>query len=386
MSISTTISTSSQLYPSSSGEIQWEPVPSNPSSQNETRFLLEEIQPYRHNHVNCNSASGIYNIPKPTNINNVTCINSHNLYCNPPTYVNAVTPNGLISHDMRFQKAYSGLHNPVMVPNPRNGHVVTAVNTWGSQPGSGDRMVSRPTWNGSKTSSGGIKKPKRIRTAFTSQQMMELENEYARTRYLDRSRRIELSDILNLNERTIKIWFQNRRMKEKKDRTESLEENEATSTTELSPENVPVQMIVYDHYPHNNMGRLPREGYVEHFQPIVPAIPTQHVGASMVAGCHDANCYPAYILDNTTHLSQQLQQDNSLISAQCPPINMQDMHAYPIDNNKSVMNDFKEEIMENSSTQSESSINDASKNDDEQNWDLSWIRSIHIDEDLQEQS
>ncbi|XP_037976003.2 homeobox protein Hox-D3 [Plutella xylostella] len=92
-----------------------------------------------------------------------------------------------------------------------------------------------PAWNNGHTTNGGSKKPKRLRTAFTSHQMMELEQEFSRTRYLDRPRRLELAVQLNLNERTIKIWFQNRRMKEKKDRAENADSDDVQSM-ESSPE------------------------------------------------------------------------------------------------------------------------------------------------------
>lgn len=51
------------------------------------------------------------------------------------------------------------------------------------------------------------KKPKRIRTAFTIDQVIELEKEYARYRYLNLTRRTGLANILQMNEKTIKIWF-----------------------------------------------------------------------------------------------------------------------------------------------------------------------------------
>ncbi|XP_067243080.1 NK1 transcription factor related 2-like,a [Chanodichthys erythropterus] len=59
-------------------------------------------------------------------------------------------------------------------------------------------------------------KPRRARTAFTYEQLVALENKFRATRYLSVCERLNLALSLSLTETQVKIWFQNRRTKWKK--------------------------------------------------------------------------------------------------------------------------------------------------------------------------
>jgi homeobox protein Nkx-1 len=70
--------------------------------------------------------------------------------------------------------------------------------------------------NDASTDSEKGAKARRARTAFTYEQLVALENKFKTTRYLSVCERLNLALSLSLTETQVKIWFQNRRTKWKK--------------------------------------------------------------------------------------------------------------------------------------------------------------------------
>ncbi|KAM6916190.1 ventral anterior homeobox 1 [Xenentodon cancila] len=76
-----------------------------------------------------------------------------------------------------------------------------------------------------------LDRPKRTRTSFTAEQLYRLEMEFHRCQYVVGRERTELARQLNLSETQVKVWFQNRRTKQKKDQGKDSELRSVVSET-----------------------------------------------------------------------------------------------------------------------------------------------------------
>ncbi|XP_019713763.1 ventral anterior homeobox 2 [Hippocampus comes] len=79
-----------------------------------------------------------------------------------------------------------------------------------------------------------LDRPKRTRTSFTAEQLYRLEVEFQRCQYVVGRERTELARQLNLSETQVKVWFQNRRTKQKKDTSKDSDKRTSSSSSSSS--------------------------------------------------------------------------------------------------------------------------------------------------------
>ena len=79
-----------------------------------------------------------------------------------------------------------------------------------------------------------LKRKRKLRTVFTEKQLEGLETKFADKKYLSVPDRMELASLLELSETQVKTWFQNRRMKCKKQQVSDSQEDEDQESSSSS--------------------------------------------------------------------------------------------------------------------------------------------------------
>ncbi|XP_019646207.1 PREDICTED: NK1 transcription factor-related protein 2-like [Branchiostoma belcheri] len=117
-----------------------------------------------------------------------------------------------------------------------------------------DKMLSKKSSDDNNNSKSKVKsrardpnrlgKPRRVRTAFTYEQLVALENKFKQTRYLSVCERLNLALSLSLTETQVKIWFQNRRTKWKK-QNPGMDINAAITVANTYPSPYPLPLYPF---------------------------------------------------------------------------------------------------------------------------------------------
>ncbi|RXG52680.1 Ventral anterior homeobox 2a, partial [Armadillidium vulgare] len=211
-----------------------------------------------------------------------------------------------------------------------------------------------------------LDRPKRARTTFTTEQLAALEKEFKRNHYLVGRERSILATKLGLSETQVKVWYQNRRTKCKRDRERVTETTVtsgnfsstplilSTSFSKTSPSPLPsTNLFPYSpHHVSNSSGMTlsssvhfpfakPTDGDIRKASSEV-AKDTQNENISITQNQVDSTCntIPSLSKDQNYQISSVTEKDNEVIKSpkeannllyrqqNMNPISFRDMHPF----------------------------------------------------------
>lgn len=129
----------------------------------------------------------------------------------PPTY--AANPSDYLAASQQLTQWRMPAVPPV--------NAVKSSSSTGASSSTTTTTTSPPYRTGPGTNNVRVRTSEKYRMVYSDYQRLELEKEFRTTQFINSERKSQLSSDLQLTERQIKIWFQNRRAKDRRDSKKS---------------------------------------------------------------------------------------------------------------------------------------------------------------------